>query len=85
MTRASENWRKTADLKNKKIPSIHFGGGAPTVLPAENNDNLYKPIFYISDMRIRDYLKEICDSDPAYRLLGYSGFGGVNYKVAIAD
>jgi len=50
----------------------------------ENNDNLYKPIFYISDMRIRDYLKEVCDADPAYRLLGYSGFGGVNYKVATA-
>ena len=50
----------------------------------EDNDDLYKPIFYISDMRIGDYLKEICDSDPAYRLLGYSGFGGVNYKIATA-
>lgn len=50
----------------------------------EGNDNLYMPIFYISDMRIGDYLKDVCDSDPAYQLLGYSGFGGVNYKLAAA-
>jgi radical SAM superfamily enzyme YgiQ (UPF0313 family) len=50
----------------------------------EGNDNLYMPIFYISDMRIGDYLKDACDSDPAYQLLGYSGFGGVNYKLAAA-
>jgi radical SAM superfamily enzyme YgiQ (UPF0313 family) len=48
----------------------------------EENDDLYKPIFYISDLRIGRYLEEICDSRPEYRLLGYSGFGGVNYKVA---
>jgi radical SAM superfamily enzyme YgiQ (UPF0313 family) len=47
----------------------------------ENNDDLYKPIFYISDLRIGDFLKEVCDSRPEYRLLGYSGFGGVNYKI----
>jgi radical SAM superfamily enzyme YgiQ (UPF0313 family) len=50
----------------------------------ENNDDLYKPIFYISDLQIGDYLKDVCDTDPKYRLLGYSGFGGVNYKIANA-
>jgi radical SAM superfamily enzyme YgiQ (UPF0313 family) len=48
----------------------------------EDNDDLYKPIFYISDLRIGDYLKDICDTNPTYQLLGYSGFGGVNYKIA---
>jgi radical SAM superfamily enzyme YgiQ (UPF0313 family) len=48
----------------------------------ENNDDLFFPIFYISDLRVRDYLKDICDSDPRYRLLGYSGFEGINYKTA---
>jgi hypothetical protein len=28
---------------------------------------------------------EICASDPRYRLFGYQGFGGVNYKAAGAD
>jgi len=48
----------------------------------ENNDNLFFPIFYISDINIEKYLQDICDSDKRYRLLGYSGFEGVNYKVA---
>jgi len=48
----------------------------------DSNDNLFLPIFYISDIRIRDFLKEVCDSDPKYCLLGYNDFGGINYKVA---
>lgn len=48
----------------------------------DQNDDLFLPIFYISDMAIRDYLMEVCDSDERYRLLGYSGFAGVNYKTA---
>ena len=47
----------------------------------DNNSDLFWPIFYISDLRTLDFLKEVCDSDPQYRLLGYSAFGGVNYKV----
>jgi len=48
----------------------------------EDNDDLYMPIFYISDLKIGEYLQEVCETDRKYRLLGYNGFGGVNYKVA---
>lgn len=48
----------------------------------ENNDDFYYPTFYLSDMKVKTYLEEICDSDSKYRLFGYSGFHGVNYKLA---
>ena len=46
----------------------------------ENNQLLYYPVFYVNDLRVGDYLKEVCDHNPKYRLLGYDDFGGVNYK-----
>jgi radical SAM superfamily enzyme YgiQ (UPF0313 family) len=51
----------------------------------ENNDDLFEPVFYISDMRIRDYLMDVCDASSGYQLLGYSGFAGVNYKTAMQE
>ncbi len=48
----------------------------------ENNPDLFYPIFYISDMRVSDFLKEVSADNPNYRLLGYEGFEGVNYKLA---
>jgi len=50
----------------------------------EGNDDLFWPIFYISDMAIGDYLKEVCQGDEKYRLLGYSGFGGINLTAKTA-
>ena len=47
----------------------------------DHNDGFYKPIFYVSDMRIGDYFMEICSDAPRYRLLGYKGFNGVNYTL----
>lgn len=49
---------------------------------SEGNEDFYMPLFYISDMKVLDYLKEVCDGASRYRLLGYSGFGGVNYLTA---
>jgi hypothetical protein len=51
----------------------------------EDNADLFEPIFYISDMRIRDFLMDVCDGNPAFQLLGYSGFAGVNYKAALQE
>jgi radical SAM superfamily enzyme YgiQ (UPF0313 family) len=44
------------------------------------NENLFSPIFFASDLKVGDYLKEVCDADSKYKLLGYHDFGGVNYK-----
>jgi radical SAM superfamily enzyme YgiQ (UPF0313 family) len=51
----------------------------------DNNDNFLLPIFYISDTRIRDFLIEVCQSDPKYNLLGYNDFGGINYNIVQKD
>jgi radical SAM superfamily enzyme YgiQ (UPF0313 family) len=44
----------------------------------ENNPSLYYPVFYISDMSVKGYLEDVCDSNSNYSLLGYKDFGGVN-------
>jgi radical SAM superfamily enzyme YgiQ (UPF0313 family) len=51
----------------------------------EDNDDFYKPIFYVSDIEVGDRFMDICSGDPRYRLFGYQGFGGVNYKAVGAD
>jgi radical SAM superfamily enzyme YgiQ (UPF0313 family) len=51
----------------------------------DNNDDFYKPLFYLFDRRVGEAFMEVCASDPRYRLFGYQGFGGVNYKAAGAD
>jgi hypothetical protein len=51
----------------------------------DGNDDLFRPVYYISDMRVRDYLIEVCQGDSRYRLLGHGQFGGVNYKVAAGE
>ena len=50
----------------------------------EANDDLFLPIFYVSDDRIEQALQDVCDADTKYRLLGYRSFGGVNYTITDA-
>jgi len=66
----------------QKFLAGHFNTSGTVYGNTDENDQLFLPVFYISDMRIGDYLKEICNEDPKYRLLGYSNFGGINYKIA---
>lgn len=47
-----------------------------------DNPDFYRPIFYVSDMGAGESFMEICSSDPRYKLFGYDGFGGVNYKLS---
>jgi radical SAM superfamily enzyme YgiQ (UPF0313 family) len=48
----------------------------------EDNHDLIWPIFYIYDMDVLDYLKQVCDRDGKYKLFGYKSFEGVNYTIA---
>ncbi len=66
----------------KRLQAGHFETRGKIYGYTEGNDDLFLPAYYISDMAVRDYLMEVCDSDSLYRLFGYSGFGGVNYVAA---
>lgn len=58
-----------------RLPVEHLYGHV------ESNSDLFEPIFYISDLRIFDYLEEVIESNGRYQLLGSQSFGGVNYKI----